>query len=89
MYEMFGGAEKLMMKVRALKWQAATLQTVPRDPAARAETDAILVALQTVEASMRATMTEDALAEAARLVGILADRLGGVSPHTDNDGSWS
>lgn len=75
MFERFGKAEKLLMRVRSLKWHATTIQSAQTDDVTRDSVAAIAVELDGLETLARATATEEALDRAEAQADALARRL--------------
>jgi hypothetical protein len=74
-YEKFGRAEKLLMKIRALKWQASTTLASMQDGSAREQAAAVVAELDALETDARHASTEEALARGEQQVEAVAQRL--------------
>ena len=81
MYERFGRAEKLLMRIRAVKWQATTILSSSPDGRAREEAAAIVAELQALDTAAREATTEDAMGRCEEQVQAIDARLGLVRAH--------
>jgi hypothetical protein len=80
MQEKFHRAEKLMMRIRSLKWNAATMTVSSHDADVRREAAAIRAEFETLESTARGETTEDAMRTAEQRVDVLATRLAALGP---------
>jgi hypothetical protein len=80
MYERFGRAEKLMMRIRSLKWQAMTLPPSSLDDRARQDAATLVAELQALEEAGRHATTEDGLGIWEQRADALALRLSNLKP---------
>ena len=78
MYERFGRAEKLLMRIRAVKWQANTILSSSPEGLAREEAAAIVAELQALEAVARDAKTEDAIGTCEEHIQAIGARLASV-----------
>jgi hypothetical protein len=60
-YERFERAEKLLMRVRSLKWQAMNIRAVGTEAAPREAAAAIIAAVEAIERGAREPSSDDAL----------------------------
>ena len=72
---MFGRAEKLLMEIRALKWQATTMLSSPPKGVTRRDVEAFVKELDALETSARKPMTEDVLSAGEQQVAALGLRV--------------
>jgi hypothetical protein len=77
LYEKFGRAEKLLMRIRALKWQATTLASPP-DGRGGGAAAAIVTDLQALEAAARDAKTEAAMGACEDRIQAIDERLAHV-----------
>ena len=80
MHEKFHKAEKLMMRIRSLKWNATTIASSSTDDSARRAAAIIVTELLALEAETRAETTDDAFTDAERRVDGLSLRLAKLGP---------
>lgn len=81
MHEVFARAEKLLMRIRSLKWHATTTLASLHDKTAREEATAIVGDLEALEESVRApSPTSDTLTADEQRADALGLRLSKLGP---------
>jgi hypothetical protein len=74
MFERFGRAEKLLMRIRSFKWQGTTILS-SQDGITREELAGLVAELQALELTARGATTDDALGAIEQRVEALGQRL--------------